>query len=63
MMNLIEAKATFAGLNIKGGKTVMQFELFASESGKLPELAGVAGHSVLLSIEPMQTALDFGDED
>lgn len=43
-------KAAFVAMNVKTGKTVMQFELDPEDIGMMPELAKAVGELVMLGV-------------
>lgn len=53
--------ATFAALNIKSGRAVLQFELDQSDVCMLPELAKVTGQPVELELWTAQQQLSMAD--
>lgn len=57
MIDGITVRAAFAALNIKAGKTVLQFELDAKSVGKIPDLARYTGRPVNLDVYTEQEVL------
>lgn len=57
MIDGITVRAAFAALNIKAGKTVLQFELDAKSVGKIPDLARYTGRPVNLDVYTDQEVL------
>lgn len=55
----MQVKAKFAQLTAKQGKTVAQFELDEACGWALPELVGMAGKQVMLTIDDPQQSIDF----
>lgn len=62
MLSYVEVRAGFVNLNIKSGKTVLQFELDAKSVRDIPLLAGLTGMPVRLDISTDQEALFIHDE-
>lgn len=58
----MNVKAKFAQLTAKQGKTVMQFELDEACSWALPDLVGMAGAQVLLTIDDPQTRMNLDEQ-
>ena len=61
MIDGITVRAAFAALNIKAGKTVLQFELDAKSVGKIPDLARYTGRPVNLDVYTDQEVLFVHD--
>lgn len=57
MFNFVNVRAGFANLNIKAGKTVLQFELDAKSVNDIPRLAQFTGKPVNLEISTDQEVL------
>lgn len=57
MFDLISVRAGFSNLNIKVGKTVLQFELDAKSVSDIPTLAHFTGKPVNLEISTDQEVL------
>lgn len=57
MFDLIRVRAGFPNLNIKAGKTVLQFELDAKSVNDIPALANFTGKPVNLEISTDQEVL------
>lgn len=62
MFDTVHVKAGFANLNIKAGKTVLQFELDPVSAYLIPTLARFTGTPVRLAISTDQQVL-FVNED
>lgn len=54
-------KATFVAMNVKTGKTVMQFELGPEDIGMMPELAKAVGELVMLDVHRGQAELPLDE--
>ncbi len=54
-------KAAFVAMNVKTGKTVMQFELDPEDIGMMPELAMAVGELVTLDVHRGQAELTLDD--
>lgn len=61
MIDGITVRAAFAALNIKAGKTVLQFELDAKSVGRIPDLARYTGRPVNLDVYTDQEVLFVHD--
>ena len=61
MAHIDDVSATFANLNIKAGKTVLQFELDQTDVDLLPELSKITGARVHISISTAQQELVYAD--
>ena len=61
MAHIDEVSVTFANLNIKAGKTVLQFELDQTDVDLLPELSKITGARVHISISTAQQELVYAD--
>lgn len=59
MFDLIRVRAGFPNLNIKAGKTVLQFELDAKSVNDIPALANFTGKPVNLEISTDQEEVLF----
>lgn len=57
MENKTQVRACFAGLNVKAGKTVLQFELDPEHKGALPQLAMMTGTYVTMELTSDQKVL------
>lgn len=57
MENAAKVRAVFQGLNVKTGKTVMQFELDPEHKGALPQLAMMTGTFVTLELTSDQMVI------
>ncbi len=55
------AKAAFVAMNVKTGKTVMQFELDPEDIGMMPELANAVGELVMLDVRRGQAELPLDE--
>mgnify|MGYP001105212405 CR=1 FL=1 len=49
-MQDMTVKSAFVAMNVKTGKTVMQFELDPEDIGMMPELAKAVGELVVLDV-------------
>lgn len=54
-------KAAFVGMNVKTGKTVMQFELDPKDIAMMPELAKAVGEVVSLDVHRSQGELPLDE--
>lgn len=54
-------KAAFVAMNVKTGKTVMQFELDPEDIGMMPELAKAVGELVMLDVHRGQAELTLDE--
>lgn len=61
MAHIDDVSATFANLNIKAGKTVLQFELDQTDVDLLPELSKITGARVHIGISTAQQELIYAD--
>ena len=61
MAHISGINATFANLNIKSGKAVLQFELAQTDAKLLPDLAKVTGEPVVLDVSTAQQELIYAD--
>ena len=55
----MEIKAKFAALNIKQGKSVVQFELDEAQAYLLPDLSRMAGSQVIISVTDPQQVINY----
>lgn len=54
-------RAEFVAMNVKTGKTVMQFELDPEDISMMPELAKAVGEVVTLEVHRGQSELPLSD--
>ena len=62
-MDMDAIKAKFSQLTAKQGKTTITFELDEACVWALPDLVGLAGAQVLVTIEDPQQRIDFGKQE